>query len=797
VNKYFLIILFLLLGGTVFSQKKKSSPLIIIKSESADGSRMNGKDLLKMYKAVFRQDNTILSSDSAYFYQTENVIDAFGHVIITQGDTLHVFGDKLNYQGNTKIAIMTDNVRLIDKDAILTTNYFTYNTATKYGTYTGGGKLVNKDNTLISKNGYYFASSRDAYFRYDVVLNTPDAIIKTDTLRYNSGSRIAYFLGPTNFYGKKDRDTLYTENGNYNTQNEQAAFGKNNLYKQGTKTLKGDSLFYDRLTGYGRAVKHVVFKDSEQKIAMYGDLGENFKKGERTVMTQHPYVVFVTEEKDTTKHSKKDSLKPDSIAAKAKSGIVNKAGLLPPKGSMPVIDNTQIKMAKDMATIALSQIPKSQQDSVAKQIKSALVNKPATLPPANSVPITEKPKKKDKKAPANVPAIMKPDSLGKKDTVRIKRDTIFFSGDTIETRIVTFKELKDLKEQRRLEGIHDTTNRPSIVYTTPVKHIDIAPLRMRSDTTVFHKDYFNKRAAKPDTTHGKAVAVNVPKKIVRPAVKKYVGIDSVTISQDVILNDTARVRILSAAHHAKIFKSDLQAKADSIFFSYSDSVARMYVHPMIWVQGSQLSADTINLQMKHKQLDNIELKPSAIIVNVERNDTSYFNQVGGRKMRGFFKDSKLAKMFVYGNAETIYFDRDSGKVTQMHRTITSKIRANFKNNEPQTFTEYTKPEAKIIPVGKLKDDDKFLKNFIWKPKDRPASKEDVIGSGKNKVQTTKPSAKAALKKPPVKPGDKNAVLPAVKLPADSLSKHKTDTLKLKQDTIKRLKLKPDTIKTKP
>lgn len=62
----------------------------------------------------------------------------------------------------------------------------------------------------------------------------------------------------------KNKDTLYTENGLYNTVTEQAYFGKN-LYKQGTKSLKGDSLFYDRLKGYGRAVKNVLFDDKEQK----------------------------------------------------------------------------------------------------------------------------------------------------------------------------------------------------------------------------------------------------------------------------------------------------------------------------------------------------------------------------------------------------------------------------------------------------------------------------------------------------------------------------------------------------
>jgi len=789
VNKYCLIILLLLLTGTAWAQKKKATPVHIIKSESAHGIKKDGKDMLIAYKAVFQQDNTVLSSDSAYFYLSLNAVDAFGHVQITQGDTLNIFGDKLNYQGNTKMAIMTDNVRMIDKDATLTTNYLTYNTGTKYATYTGGGKLVNKDNTLTSKNGYYLASSRDAYFRYDVVLNTVDAIIKTDTLRYNSGTRIAYFYGPTNIYGKKDKDTLYTENGNYNTQTEQALFGKNNLYKQGTKSLKGDSLFYDRLIGYGRASKHVVYKDTEQKINMYGGLGEYFKKTERTVMTQHPYVIFITEEKDTTKKAR-----PDSLITVAKTGIVKKPAISPPKNAMPVIDSAQLKRAKEMGTIALSAMPKSKQDTLLGEAKSAIVKKGVLLPPKNSIPVGGITQANLAKGTVAI----KRDSLLKKDTSHIKRDSIFFSGDTIETQIVTNKALKLMQYERLVAGLRDTSIKviPSIVYTKPVKYLDIEPIRMRTDTSgIFHKDYFNKRV-KRDTSQKQAVAPPPKKPPLKPVVKKYVGIDSVNISQEVVLADTARVRILSAAHHAKIFKSDLQAKADSIFFSYADSVARMYVHPMIWSQGTQMSADTINLQMKHKQLDNILLMPSAFVVNIEQGDSTHFNQVAGKKMRGFFKDSKISRMFVFGNAETIYFDRDSGKVTRMHRTITSKIRVNFKKNEPLDFTEFAKSDARIIPIGKLKEEDKILKGFLWKPQDRPVSKEAVI-AGDDKKGTKKPVAKVPLKKPPVKNGaTKTGLLPLPKMGADTL-KLKPDTSKLKTDTLKRIKLKPDSVKAKP
>src|ERR1700759_1042725 len=193
----------------VMAQQK--SIIKILKSSSVQGAKVNGVDVLKVYDATFQQDYSTLQSDSAYFHQKENTFDAFGHVVITQGDTMHIYSDKLNYNGNTKVAILTENVRMVDKDATLTTNYLTYNTATRIGTYTGGGKLVNKDNTLTSKNGYYFAFTRDSYFRYNVHLTTPDAFIVTDTMRYNSNSKISYFYGPTNIYGKKkgkDNDTL-------------------------------------------------------------------------------------------------------------------------------------------------------------------------------------------------------------------------------------------------------------------------------------------------------------------------------------------------------------------------------------------------------------------------------------------------------------------------------------------------------------------------------------------------------------------------------------------------------------
>ena len=727
--------MFLLITFLSFGQKK--SVIDLIRSDHSEGVKMQGKDVIKVYKGVFKQDYSLLTSDSAYFYPQQNAFDAFGHVNINQGDTLNIYSDKLNYNGNTKIAILTDHVRMVDKDATLYTDFLTYNTFTRVGTYTGGGKLVNKDNTLTSKNGYYYAFTRDSYFRYNVVLLTPDAIIKTDTLRYNTHTRISYFYGPTDIYGttgpKNSRDTLYTENGTYNTVTEQAFFGKNNLYRQGTKTLKGDSLFYDKLKGFGKAVKHITFSDTEQKMNLKGDLGTYYKADERTVVTENAYGTLVTEETDTTK----------TDSAKLKPGVKNEkaAGKVAATDKKQVLktgikDTTAFKADTTSAKLA----QKNDQVDHTKQVAVKPPEiKPVSKDTANSLPkiltkiIPAKGQKQDKVS-KNV--LAKTDTLkgGVKER-KTRPDTIYYTADTLQTQILMYKDLKILRENMRLAGLRDTSIKKIIVKKRNPKFLYADPAQWYArDTAYLHRGYFGK----PKPVIKKKPVIN-KKRALQDSLRRARP-DSVYIQRQIVLSDTSRVRILSAFRHAKMFKSDLQARADSIFYSNSDSTIRCYVQPMIWTQGSQLSGDTIYLQMKNKKLDNMEMFPKAFIANLEKGDSVNFNQMAGKKMRGFFYDGKLNKMFIDGNAESIYFVHDSlAKPTGMQRSLSSRIRVNFADGKVTDLTFYTKPENQYGPPGKLKEDDKVLKSFIWKPKDRPVSKESIIPS-LSKKPAGKPSA---------------------------------------------------------
>lgn len=298
MQRFHIFILLFLFPSALLAQERTK----IILQSSTSLTVDNKTNINYVKNPVFRQDNATLACDSAVFYKDRNYFEAYKNVHINQGDTVNIYSDFLNYDGNKKLAQLTSNVKMIDATSVLTTNMLDYLMTPKIGKYYNGGKIVNQEVTLTSKNGWYFAFTNDSYFRYNVVVVTPQSTIKSDTLRYNTKTNWTYFYGPTNIKGKTEN--LYTEDGAYNTKTENAYFGKKNLYTQGTKSLKGDSLYYNGKTGYGRAVKNIVFMDSSDKTLLRGQLGEYYGITERVVVTKNAYFGMGTTDSITVKSKK-------------------------------------------------------------------------------------------------------------------------------------------------------------------------------------------------------------------------------------------------------------------------------------------------------------------------------------------------------------------------------------------------------------------------------------------------------------------------------------------------------------
>ena len=219
----------------------------------------------------FRKDSMYMYCDSAYFYEKSNSLDAFGNVRMEQGDTLFIYGDELYYDGNTQLARLRNNVRLINKEVVLTTDSFNYDMEPNIGYYFDGGSIVDTVNRLTSFYGQYSPDTKEAIFNYDVKLYNPQFTIYSDTLEYNTQTKIADILGPSVIVS--DSNTIYSSKGVYNTIDDLAQLYNRSLIVSKTQKLTGDTIFYDRNNGIGEVFGHMAVDDTARMMQMRGNYG--------------------------------------------------------------------------------------------------------------------------------------------------------------------------------------------------------------------------------------------------------------------------------------------------------------------------------------------------------------------------------------------------------------------------------------------------------------------------------------------------------------------------------------------
>lgn len=226
---------------------------------------------------VFRKEGVFMYCDSAYFYDSSNSLDAFGNVKMNQGDTLFVYSDVMYYSGTDEIAQLRYNVRLENGDMTLYTDSLDYDMVENLGYYFEGGRIVDTENELVSVYGQYDPDTKDAEFLFDVELRNEKYVMRTDTLHYNTDTHIADIVGPTTIVS--DSNIIYSQRGWYDTEADRATlFDRSLLVGNNGIKLTGDTLYYDRVAGYGEAFSNMVLTDSIRNSILDGDYGFHNEK---------------------------------------------------------------------------------------------------------------------------------------------------------------------------------------------------------------------------------------------------------------------------------------------------------------------------------------------------------------------------------------------------------------------------------------------------------------------------------------------------------------------------------------
>ncbi len=206
--------------------------------------------------------------------------------------------------------------------------------------------------------------------------------------------------------------------------------------------------------------------------------------------------------------------------------------------------------------------------------------------------------------------------------------------------------------------------------------------------------------------------------------------DSLFLHADTItsamVTDTALLsfRLMKAFHGCRVFSNGLQAKCDSLSYSFQDSVIRLYRDPVLWADENQLTADSMAVFSKNKQTDRLELYSSAFVTS--QIDSLRFNQIKGRSLTGYFKNNKLYKIDIRGNGESIYYLVEGDKIAGVNQSKCVNIEVYMKDGKISEIYEYQEPEGTIDPPEPKIPKLLRLTGFSWLNELRPKDKNDIF-----------------------------------------------------------------------
>ncbi|MFY8065327.1 MAG: OstA-like protein [Flavobacterium sp.] len=301
---YIGLLLFTLTSGNA----QKSSKINVDYSDFADINQTEIPDALLLSGHVrVSHEGVVFTCNKAYFFQKENYIKAFGEVQMIQGDTLFLNSKYAEYNGEVKKAYATGNVIMRSPESTLVTDTINFDRNTQEAFYNSYGKITNKENTLKSKSGRYFANEKKFKFLTTVTITNPKYTIKSNHLDYYTNSGHSYLFGPSTITSKEN--FIYTEKGFYDTKKNFAYFKRKSYIKYKDRRIEADSLYYDRNREYASGTNNVKITDSINKGIIKGHYAEIYRnlKTERDSMmvTKRAVAISLVENDSMYIHGKK------------------------------------------------------------------------------------------------------------------------------------------------------------------------------------------------------------------------------------------------------------------------------------------------------------------------------------------------------------------------------------------------------------------------------------------------------------------------------------------------------------
>ncbi len=189
-------------------------------------------------------------------------------------------------------------------------------------------------------------------------------------------------------------------------------------------------------------------------------------------------------------------------------------------------------------------------------------------------------------------------------------------------------------------------------------------------------------------------------------------------------------RYFQAFYHVRIFSDSVQSICDSMFYSFKDSVFRLYKDPVVWSRGSQITGDTILLFTKNKKADRIKAFENSLLVNKVEED--FFNQIKSLRMDGYLTNGSIDSARARGLAECIYYiQNEDSSFTGVNQSTSDIIDIYFspdssgKERTLQKVVFRSAVKGTLWPMHSKSSEELRLQSFKWLDDRRPKTRYEL------------------------------------------------------------------------
>lgn len=219
--------------------------------------------------------------------------------------------------------------------------------------------------------------------------------------------------------------------------------------------------------------------------------------------------------------------------------------------------------------------------------------------------------------------------------------------------------------------------------------------------------------------------------------------DSLFVHSDTLMiTGPPEERIVRGYYNAKMYKSDLSGKADSIHMNQKTGLTQLINfydinaedsfskrrYPILWHHENQITGDSIHLISNNKTetLDSLKVFENAFVISKDTLGTGY-NQISGKRLNGLFVKNELSTIDVIKNAETIYYLRNSdNELVGIDKSKSGSIKIWVSKNAIDELRKLNQIGGMTYPESDFPEKERILKGFNWREEERPQSVDDLF-----------------------------------------------------------------------